>query len=92
MKSCLRISEDTGAVSAMSVKRDSSRLLCGYSMGSVALWDLSSGELLKVYNNLHTQSITVLHLKASLCSPSVSVSTKSPNDCLIGCQTNILKA
>ncbi|CAG2117674.1 unnamed protein product, partial [Medioppia subpectinata] len=31
MKSCLRTDSDLGSVSAMSIKRDNSRLLCGYS-------------------------------------------------------------
>ena len=63
MKSCLRINEDSGSVSAMAIKRDNSRLLCGYSRGNVSLWNLHSGELIKIFNDLHSPNTTVLHLK-----------------------------
>jgi WD40 repeat protein len=63
MKWCLHNSDDFGSVSAISIKRDNSRLLCGYSRGNVSIWNLQSGELIKVMNELHSPQTTVLHLK-----------------------------
>ncbi|CAG2121621.1 unnamed protein product, partial [Medioppia subpectinata] len=47
----------------MSIKRDNSRLLCGYSRGAVTLWNIQSGELIKTFTELHSPQTTVLHLK-----------------------------
>ncbi|XP_054168163.1 vacuolar protein sorting-associated protein 8 homolog [Oppia nitens] len=63
MKLCLRTSDNFGSVSAMSIKKDNSRLVCGYSRGSVTLWNLQSGELIKVFNELHTPQTSVLYIK-----------------------------
>ena len=63
MKSCLRVNEESGSVSALAIKRDNSRLLCGYSRGNVSLWNLQSGEMIKIFTELHSPQTTVLHLK-----------------------------
>ncbi|XP_034079092.1 vacuolar protein sorting-associated protein 8 homolog isoform X4 [Gymnodraco acuticeps] len=52
-----------GAVSALSVNHDCSRLLCGFAKGQITMWDLASGKLLRTITDAHPPGTAVLHVK-----------------------------
>lgn len=54
---------DFGAVSALSINHDCSRLLCGFAKGQITMWDLASGKLLRTINDAHPPGTAILHVK-----------------------------
>ncbi|XP_056903532.1 vacuolar protein sorting-associated protein 8 homolog isoform X2 [Takifugu flavidus] len=54
---------DYGAVSALSINHDCSRLLCGFAKGQITMWDLANGKLLRTITDAHPPGTAILHLK-----------------------------
>ncbi|XP_069471841.1 vacuolar protein sorting-associated protein 8 homolog isoform X2 [Ambystoma mexicanum] len=52
-----------GAVSALSINNDCSRLLCGFAKGQITMWDLASGKLLRSISDAHPPGTAILHIK-----------------------------
>ncbi|XP_038593280.1 vacuolar protein sorting-associated protein 8 homolog isoform X1 [Micropterus salmoides] len=52
-----------GAVSALSINHDCSRLLCGFAKGQITMWDLANGKLLRSINDAHPPGTAILHVK-----------------------------
>ncbi|XP_063789062.1 vacuolar protein sorting-associated protein 8 homolog isoform X2 [Pseudophryne corroboree] len=52
-----------GAVSALSINNDCSRLLCGFAKGQITMWDLASGKLLRTITDAHPPGTAILHIK-----------------------------
>uniref|UniRef100_A0A8C3AKK9 Vacuolar protein sorting-associated protein 8 homolog n=1 Tax=Cyclopterus lumpus TaxID=8103 RepID=A0A8C3AKK9_CYCLU len=52
-----------GAVSALSINHDCSRLLCGFAKGQITMWDLASGKLLRTITDAHPPGTAILHVK-----------------------------
>ena len=65
-----------GAVTALGINRDCNRLLCGYAKGQITMWDLNSGNCLRVITDAHPPGFAVLHLQftddstVAMCSDS----------------------
>ncbi|XP_070833577.1 vacuolar protein sorting-associated protein 8 homolog [Chaetodon trifascialis] len=55
--------EEFGAVSALSINHDCSRLLCGFAKGQITMWDLANGKLLRTINDAHPPGTAILHVK-----------------------------
>ncbi|CAL8367444.1 unnamed protein product [Gadus morhua 'NCC'] len=58
-----KVEAEFGAVSALSVNHDCSRLLCGFAKGQITMWDLANGKLLRTITDAHPPGTTVLHVK-----------------------------
>uniref|UniRef100_H2S9W1 VPS8 subunit of CORVET complex n=1 Tax=Takifugu rubripes TaxID=31033 RepID=H2S9W1_TAKRU len=54
---------DYGAVSALSINHDCSRLLCGFAKGQITMWDLANGKLLRTITDAHPPGTAILHVK-----------------------------
>ncbi|TRY92741.1 hypothetical protein DNTS_024828 [Danionella cerebrum] len=52
-----------GAVSALSINHDCTRLLCGFAKGLITMWDLANGKLLRNITDAHPPGTAVLHVK-----------------------------
>ncbi|XP_056291216.1 vacuolar protein sorting-associated protein 8 homolog isoform X2 [Pseudoliparis swirei] len=52
-----------GAVSALSINHDCSRMLCGFAKGQITMWDLASGKLLRTITDAHPPGTAILHVK-----------------------------
>ncbi|XP_029462059.1 vacuolar protein sorting-associated protein 8 homolog isoform X3 [Rhinatrema bivittatum] len=52
-----------GAISALSINSDCSRLLCGFAKGQITMWDLASGKLLRSITDAHPPGTAILHIK-----------------------------
>ncbi|XP_039212274.1 vacuolar protein sorting-associated protein 8 homolog isoform X2 [Crotalus tigris] len=52
-----------GAISALSINNDCSRLLCGFAKGQITMWDLASGKLLRSIIEAHPPGTAILHIK-----------------------------
>ncbi|XP_039994817.1 vacuolar protein sorting-associated protein 8 homolog isoform X2 [Xiphias gladius] len=52
-----------GAVSALSINHDCSRLLCGFAKGQITMWDLANGKLLRTITEAHPPGTAILHVK-----------------------------
>uniref|UniRef100_A0A665VJV7 VPS8 subunit of CORVET complex n=1 Tax=Echeneis naucrates TaxID=173247 RepID=A0A665VJV7_ECHNA len=52
-----------GAVSALSINHDCSRLLCGFANGQITMWDLANGKLLRTITDAHPPGTAILHVK-----------------------------
>eukprot|EP00794_Sanderia_malayensis_P015740 gene15740-17326_t len=52
-----------GAVTALGINLDCSRLLCGYAKGQITMWDLNNGNCLRVITDAHPPEYAVLHLQ-----------------------------
>ncbi|XP_048361839.1 vacuolar protein sorting-associated protein 8 homolog isoform X2 [Sphaerodactylus townsendi] len=52
-----------GAISALSINKDCSRLLCGFAKGQITMWDLASGKLLRSITDAHPPGTAILHIK-----------------------------
>uniref|UniRef100_A0A674MLT9 VPS8 subunit of CORVET complex n=1 Tax=Takifugu rubripes TaxID=31033 RepID=A0A674MLT9_TAKRU len=52
---------DYGAVSALSINHDCSRLLCGFAKGQITMWDLANGKLLRTITDAHPPGTAILH-------------------------------
>uniref|UniRef100_A0A3B4VHP0 VPS8 subunit of CORVET complex n=1 Tax=Seriola dumerili TaxID=41447 RepID=A0A3B4VHP0_SERDU len=50
-----------GAVSALSINHDCSRLLCGFAKGQITMWDLANGKLLRTISDAHPPGTAILH-------------------------------
>uniref|UniRef100_A0A3B5B9B4 VPS8 subunit of CORVET complex n=1 Tax=Stegastes partitus TaxID=144197 RepID=A0A3B5B9B4_9TELE len=50
-----------GAVSALSINYDCSRLLCGFAKGQITMWDLANGKLLRTITDAHPPGTAILH-------------------------------
>uniref|UniRef100_A0A4W4F5G2 RING-type domain-containing protein n=1 Tax=Electrophorus electricus TaxID=8005 RepID=A0A4W4F5G2_ELEEL len=50
-----------GAVSALSINRDCTRLLCGFAKGQITMWDLANGKLLRTITDAHPPGTAILH-------------------------------
>ena len=65
-----------GAVTALGINRDCTRLLCGYAKGQITMWDLNNGNCLRVITDAHPPGFAVLHLQftddssVAMCSDS----------------------
>nr|AAI29390.1 Vacuolar protein sorting 8 homolog (S. cerevisiae) [Danio rerio] len=46
-----------GAVSALSINHDCTRLLCGFAKGQITMWDLANGKLLRTITDAHPPAI-----------------------------------
>ncbi|MED6281540.1 Vacuolar protein sorting-associated protein 8, partial [Characodon lateralis] len=58
-----------GAVSALSINHDCSRLLCGFAKGQITMWDLANGKLLRTITDAHPPGTAILHVKLLLGEP-----------------------
>ncbi|KAK1803009.1 hypothetical protein P4O66_021538 [Electrophorus voltai] len=52
-----------GAVSALSINRDCTRLLCGFAKGQITMWDLANGKLLRTITDAHPPGTAILHVE-----------------------------
>ncbi|KAK2848630.1 hypothetical protein Q5P01_008464 [Channa striata] len=52
-----------GAISALSINHDCSRLLCGFAKGQITMWDLANGKLLRTITDAHPPGTAILHVK-----------------------------
>ncbi|XP_037126745.1 vacuolar protein sorting-associated protein 8 homolog isoform X2 [Syngnathus acus] len=52
-----------GAISALSINNDCSRLLCGFANGQMTMWDLANGKLLRTITDAHPPGTAILHVK-----------------------------
>ncbi|XP_039610993.1 vacuolar protein sorting-associated protein 8 homolog [Polypterus senegalus] len=52
-----------GAVSALSINNDCTRLLCGFAKGQITMWDLANGKLLRTITDAHPPGTAILHIK-----------------------------
>ncbi|KAM9365398.1 vacuolar protein sorting-associated protein 8 homolog isoform 2-T2 [Pholidichthys leucotaenia] len=52
-----------GAVSALSINDDCTRLLCGFAKGQITMWDLANGKLLRTITDAHPPGTAILHVK-----------------------------
>uniref|UniRef100_A0A672RYS6 Vacuolar protein sorting-associated protein 8 homolog n=1 Tax=Sinocyclocheilus grahami TaxID=75366 RepID=A0A672RYS6_SINGR len=52
-----------GAVSALSINHDCTRLLCGFAKGQITMWDLANGKLLRTITDAHPPGTAILHVK-----------------------------
>ncbi|XP_078620345.1 vacuolar protein sorting-associated protein 8 homolog isoform X1 [Branchiostoma floridae x Branchiostoma japonicum] len=52
-----------GAVSALSINHDCTRLLSGFAKGQITMWDLTTGKLLRTITDAHPPGTAVLHIK-----------------------------
>ncbi|GCB73005.1 hypothetical protein scyTo_0002298 [Scyliorhinus torazame] len=65
-----------GAVSALSINSDCTRLLCGFAKGQITMWDLANGKLLRTITDAHPPGTAILHIKftddptAAICNDS----------------------
>uniref|UniRef100_A0A8C7KKV4 VPS8 subunit of CORVET complex n=1 Tax=Oncorhynchus kisutch TaxID=8019 RepID=A0A8C7KKV4_ONCKI len=50
-----------GAVSALSINHDCTRLLCGFAKGHITMWDLANGKLLRTITDAHPPGTAILH-------------------------------
>uniref|UniRef100_A0A3P9JC24 VPS8 subunit of CORVET complex n=1 Tax=Oryzias latipes TaxID=8090 RepID=A0A3P9JC24_ORYLA len=54
-----------GAVSALSINHNCSRLLCGFAKGQITMWDLANGKLLRTITDAHPPGTAILHIKVT---------------------------
>ncbi|XP_053532387.1 vacuolar protein sorting-associated protein 8 homolog isoform X5 [Ictalurus punctatus] len=52
-----------GAVSALTINHDCTRLLCGFAKGQITMWDLANGKLLRTITDAHPPGTAILHVK-----------------------------
>uniref|UniRef100_A0AAX7T1A2 RING-type domain-containing protein n=1 Tax=Astatotilapia calliptera TaxID=8154 RepID=A0AAX7T1A2_ASTCA len=65
-----------GAVSALSINHDCSRLLCGFAKGQITMWDLANGKLLRTITDAHPPGTAILHVKFT-DDPTIAVCNDS---------------
>lgn len=66
------VGEQYGAISALSINNDCSRLLCGFAKGQITMWDLASGKLLRSITDAHPPGTAILHIKVTAPPPCVN--------------------
>ncbi|XP_031671898.1 vacuolar protein sorting-associated protein 8 homolog, partial [Oncorhynchus kisutch] len=52
-----------GAVSALSITHDCTRLLCGFAKGHITMWDLANGSFCEPLPTPHPPGTAILHVK-----------------------------
>ncbi|XP_061914990.1 vacuolar protein sorting-associated protein 8 homolog isoform X3 [Entelurus aequoreus] len=65
-----------GAISALSINNDCSRLLCGFAKGQITMWDLANGKLLRTITDAHPPGTAILHVKFT-ADPTLAVCSDS---------------
>uniref|UniRef100_A0A4W3JDJ5 VPS8 subunit of CORVET complex n=1 Tax=Callorhinchus milii TaxID=7868 RepID=A0A4W3JDJ5_CALMI len=65
-----------GAVSALSINSDCTRLLCGFAKGQITMWDLANGKLLRTIMDAHPPGTAILHIKFT-DDPTVAICNDS---------------
>lgn len=60
---CHEADLDHSSASAMSFNGDCTRLLVGFASGTILMFDVADGRVLRTMNDVHTPSTAVLHLK-----------------------------
>lgn len=60
---CHEVDNEQGSVSALSFNNDCTRLLAGYANGTILMFDVGDGKVIRAMNDVHTPSTTVLHIK-----------------------------
>jgi WD40 repeat protein len=69
-----------GAVSALDLLHDGTRLLIGHSKGLITHWDLENNKLLRFIDDAHPPGFAVLNLRVTHISPEI---ISSSNDSLL---------
>ncbi|XP_065215461.1 vacuolar protein sorting-associated protein 8 homolog isoform X2 [Planococcus citri] len=73
---CHEMDIEQSSVSALNFNGDCTRLLAGYACGTILMFDVTDGKVLRTMNDVHTPSTAVLHVKftdvptLALCSDS----------------------
>lgn len=65
-----------GAVTALGINMDCTRVLCGHARGQITMWDLQSGKLLRTITDAHPLGSAVLHIMFT-DDPSVAICSDS---------------
>ncbi len=63
---CHEAAVERSSVSAMCFNTDCSRLLAGYACGTILMFDVADGKVLRTMCDVHTPSTAVLHLKVNI--------------------------
>ncbi|CAB1327464.1 unnamed protein product, partial [Coregonus sp. 'balchen'] len=71
-----------GAVSALSINHDCTRLLCGFAKGQITMWDLANGKLLRTITDAHPPGTAILHVKFT-DDPTLAVCNDSGGSILV---------
>uniref|UniRef100_A0A8C7B9G5 VPS8 subunit of CORVET complex n=1 Tax=Neovison vison TaxID=452646 RepID=A0A8C7B9G5_NEOVI len=71
-----------GAISALSINNDCSRLLCGFAKGQITMWDLASGKLLRSITDAHPPGTAILHIKFT-DDPTLAICNDSGGSILV---------
>ncbi|CAH3128652.1 unnamed protein product [Porites lobata] len=70
------IGAEYGAVTALGINMECTRLLCGHARGQITMWDLQSGKLLRTIIDAHPLGSAVLHVMFT-DDPSVAICSDS---------------
>ncbi|KAJ7388710.1 Vacuolar protein sorting-associated protein 8 [Desmophyllum pertusum] len=65
-----------GAVTALGINMECTRLLCGHARGQITMWDLQSGKLLRSITDAHPMGSAVLHVMFT-DDPTVAICSDS---------------
>ncbi|RMX42196.1 hypothetical protein pdam_00017314 [Pocillopora damicornis] len=65
-----------GAVTALGINMECTRLLCGHARGQITMWDLQSGKLLRQIADAHPMGSAVLHVMFT-DDPTVAICSDS---------------
>ncbi|KAJ8019457.1 Vacuolar protein sorting-associated protein 8-like [Holothuria leucospilota] len=65
-----------GAVSALCINNDSTRLLAGFAKGQMTMWDLMTGKLLRTMTDAHPPGSAVLHIQFT-DDPTIAICSDS---------------
>ncbi|XP_071822429.1 vacuolar protein sorting-associated protein 8 homolog isoform X2 [Apostichopus japonicus] len=65
-----------GAVSALCINNDSTRLLAGFAKGQMTMWDLTTGKLLRTMTDAHPPGSAVLHIQFT-DDPTIAICSDS---------------
>ena len=70
------IGDEYGSVSAMDFNKDSTKLLAGFAKGHIILYDMTSGKMIQLINDVHPLGNAVINIcftdvcSIALCSDS----------------------
>ncbi|KAK2552517.1 Vacuolar protein sorting-associated protein 8-like protein [Acropora cervicornis] len=70
------IGAEYGAVTALGINMECTRVLCGHARGQITMWDLQTGKLLRSIPDAHPQGSAVLHVVFT-DDPSVAICSDS---------------
>lgn len=59
----LKHDKDFGSISALSINKDETRLLCGSSKGHLSFWNLTNKEIIRSFDDLHAPLSSILFVK-----------------------------